>query len=328
MDPGAEAMGSGEVVLGLDIGGTNTAMGLVERDGRCLAELTLPTGKQGPAGAFFERLGRQAKELLGAIGPAVRLVAVGLGAPNANHARGTIDSPPNLDWGQVDLQRDFAPHFAAPWVATNDANAAALGEMLYGSARGMKDFIAITLGTGLGSGIVANGELVYGATGLAGEMGHLLVVPQGRACGCGRRGCLETYVSATGLVTTVKDLLGVGDRPSRLRAIAPDALTARAVFEAADTGDPLAVEAFEATGERLGRCLADAVAFTSPEAILLLGGLAAAGEWIFGPTRRALEANLMDCYRGSVRLLPSGVAGGNPAILGAAALAWKELGGS
>ena len=318
-------MGIRELVLGLDVGGTNTAMGLVDREGRCLAARSLPTPRQGPASVFFERLGVEARRLIEALEPPARLVGVGLGAPNANHARGTLDDPPNLDWGQVDLQREFAPHFQAPWVASNDANAAALGEMLFGAARGMKDFIAITLGRGLGSGIVVNGALVYGTTGLAGELGHLLVEPKGRMCGCGRRGCLETYVSATGLVATVTEWLGSRTAPSRLRSLPPEALTSRAVFEAAEAGDPLAHAAFDFTGEMLGRSLADAVAFTSPEAILLLGGLAAAGEWLFGPTRRALEANLMNCYRGSVRLLPSGLGGGNPAILGAAALAWKEL---
>ena len=319
-------MAGTELVLGVDIGGTNTALGLVDRQGACCAEDVIPTRGDQPAKAFFDRLHVSAQGLLASLGPEVGLAAIGMGAPNANCHRCTIENPPNLRWGRVDIRAELAPYFQVPILATNDANAAALGEMHFGAARGLRDFIVITLGTGLGSGLVVNGELVYGSTGFAGELGHLTVNPEGRICGCGRRGCLETYASATGIRQTVRELLETRAEASELRDVPSGQITSRRIFEAAQRGDRLAQEAFEFTGDILGRKLADAVAFTSPEAIILFGGLAAAGAHIFEPTRRALEANLFPLFKGTVRLLPSGIQEGNAAVLGAAALGWSLLG--
>lgn len=314
-----------EIVLGVDIGGTNTKLGYVDRQGRCLADDAMPTHSEEPPAAFFKRLHAQAERLRNALDPAHRLLGVGIGAPNANHHKGTIEHPPNLSWDWVDIRAELAPYYDVPIAATNDANAAALGEMLFGAAKGMRDFIVITLGTGLGSGIVVNGELVYGSSGFAGEIGHVIAEPGGRPCGCGRRGCLEVYASATGLRLTVAELLARGAAPSALRDLDAGQLTSKRIFEAAQQGDPIALEAFALTGGLLGRKLADAVAYTSPEAIFLFGGLAASGELLFEPARRALEENLLDIFQGTVKLLPSGIPEGKAAILGASALIWKEL---
>jgi glucokinase len=315
-----------DIVLGIDIGGTNTKYGYVDRQGRCLADEAMPTRSEDPAPLFFKRLHAQAEGLRSRLGLDHRLVGVGIGAPNANYYKGTIEHPPNLSWTWVDLRAELAPYYRIPIAATNDANAAALGEMFFGAAKDMREFIVITLGTGLGSGIVVNGELVYGSTGFAGEIGHTIVDPAGRPCGCGRRGCLEVYASATGLRLTVLELLAQSRMATPLRTIDFQGLTSKLIFEAAQGGDPVALEAFERTGELLGRKLADAVAYTSPEAIFLFGGLAASGELLLGPTRRALEGNLLNIYQGTVKLLPSGIPEGLAAILGASALIWKELG--
>jgi glucokinase len=314
-----------DIVLGVDIGGTNTKLGYVDRTGRCIADEVMPTHSEEPPGVFFKRLHAQAERLRSAVDPAHRLLGIGIGAPNANYYKGTIEHPPNLSWVWVDIRAELGPYYQVPIVATNDANAAALGEMLFGAAKNMRDFIVITLGTGLGSGIVVNGELVYGTSGFAGEIGHTIVDPAGRPCGCGRRGCLEVYVSATGLRLTVAELLAQRDTSSTLRNLDFEELSSRSIFEAAQDGDPLALEAFALMGDLLGRKLADAVAYTSPEAIFLFGGLAAAGELLFAPVRRALEENLLDIYRNTVKLLPSGIPHGKAAILGASALIWNEL---
>jgi glucokinase len=311
------------IVLGIDIGGTNTKFGFVDRSGRCLADAAIPTRADLPPGQMFQRLHAGAMELLKGLDAACRLAGIGIGAPNANYYKGTIEQPPNLSWRWVDLKAELAPYFQVPVAATNDANAAALGEMRFGAARGMRDFIVITLGTGLGSGIVVNGQMVYGHSGFAGEIGHVVVDPAGRPCGCGRRGCLEVYASAGGLVLTAEELLAAAAVPSLLRG--EEGFSARQVFEAAQAGDAVAIEAFERTGDLLGRKLADAVAYTSPEAIFLFGGLMAAGDLLFEPARRALEANLLNIYQGTVKLLHSGVPEGKAAILGAGALIWTEL---
>jgi glucokinase len=312
-----------DYVLGVDIGGTNTALGLVDRAGRLLASSVLPTRGKEAAPQLFLRLHAEAARLRE--GLPGRLRAAGVGAPNAHAGRCTLEHPPNLAWGVVDLKAELAP-LGVPVAATNDANAAALGELAFGAARGMRDVLVLTLGTGLGCGLVANGALVEGATGFAGELGHVNAVTNGRPCGCGLKGCLETYASATGLLRTVREWLEDGARPSRLRELPPERLDARAIAEAAEAGDALAQEAFAFTGELLGRKLADAAALTSPEAVFLLGGLAAAGELLFAPVRQALEAHLYPPLRGSVKLLASGIPG-NAAVLGAAALAWRQIEG-
>jgi glucokinase len=318
-------MNQKEVVLGVDIGGTNTAFGYVDRTGNLLAEATIATEAHRPADEFFERLHNQAEILFESKKENLKLVGIGLGAPNGNYYKGTIEQPPNLSWKFVDVVALLHRWYSVPIALTNDANAAALGEMLFGAAKGMKDFIVITLGTGLGSGIVANGELIYGHDGFAGEIGHTIVDPNGRQCGCGRRGCLETYASASGIRRTVEELLDVTMLPSELREINLEKITSKRIFEAAQRGDRLALEAFELTGRYLGLKLADSVAHTSPEAIILFGGLADAGDFIFIPTKKYMEEFLLNIFKNKVRLLPSGLPHGNSAILGAAALMWKEL---
>lgn len=258
--------------------------------------------------------------------PGLEMAGIGIGAPNGNFYRGTIEYAPNLHWpGIVPLAEMFRECLQLPAVLTNDANAAAIGEMLFGSARGMKDFIVMTLGTGVGSGIVVNGALVYGHDGFAGEIGHTIFDPNGRKCNCGRKGCLETYTSATGVCHTARELLRRDERASVLRSLDAAQLTAADIAQAAEQGDALALEVFEITGEILGLKLADAVAHTSPEAIFLFGGLANAGSLIFEPTQRHMERQMLNIFKGKVKLLPSGLRGGKVAVLGAAALAWNEL---
>jgi glucokinase len=316
-------MDSTELVLGIDIGGTNTVFGYIDRSGQCRGETMMPTRSEQPPVTFFRRLSESARALWAGLPGRHRLVGIGLGAPNGNAFRGTIEDPPNLSWTRVDVRKELAAYWDLEVAVANDANAAALGEGMFGAGRGMRDFIVITLGTGLGTGIVVNGELVHGHSGFAGEIGHTIVVQGGRPCGCGLLGCLETYVSATGLITTVREQLAITSALSPLRNLAPAELTARAVHEAALGGDPLSLEAFNFTGTILGRKLADAVAHTSPEAIILFGGLARAGGLLFEPARKAMEANLFSVFRGTVRLLPSGVPHGQAAIMGAAALIWN-----
>jgi glucokinase len=314
-----------KIVLGIDIGGTNSKFGYVDRNGNCLAAASIPTNAHEPAASFFDRLRESSGALLRNIASECEPAGIGIGAPNANFYKGTIENPPNLAWGFVDVRAELGKYFNVPVAVTNDANAAALGEMLFGAARGMRDFILITLGTGLGSGIVANGELIYGADGFAGEIGHTTVDPNGRECGCGKRGCLEAYCSATGLCRTMQELLCNTLEPSEFRSVVCEDITAQKICEAALRGDRLALWAFEACGNTLGLKLADSVAHLSPEAIILCGGLASAGDLIFNPTRRALENNLFPVFRNKVKLLPSKLAASNPAILGASALIWKTL---
>ena len=315
-----------DVTLGVDIGGTNTKFGLVDREGKCIAEMSIPTEAQEPAENLIGRLHEKAEEMCRPLEGKYKLRGIGIGAPNANYYRGTVENPPNLNWkGVVDVSALVRKYYDLPVAVTNDANAAALGEMLYGAAKGMKDFIVITLGTGLGSGIVSRGELVYGADGFAGEIGHTIVDPQGRECGCGQRGHLETYASATGICRTVSELISVRRGESELRSIAPRDLTSRMIAGAADRGDEIAKEACEITGRILGMKLADSVAHLSPEAIILFGGMAAAGALIFDPTKRSLEEHLLPIYRNKVKLLPSGLKEGDTAVLGASALIWNEI---
>jgi glucokinase len=314
------------VVLGIDIGGTTTSFAVVDRDGTCLAQEVIPTRAEEPAALLVTRLNRRFREVFAPFTETFALRGIGVGAPNANYYTGVVENPPNLNWGpSSDLAGLFRDCFALPVAITNDANAAAIGEMEFGAARGMRHFIVITLGTGVGSGIVVNGELLYGADGYAGEIGHTVVDPQGRRCACGKRGCLEAYASAVGLCRTVMILLADRMEQSELRRFSISDLTAHDVFEAARRGDAIALEAFRETGRILGMKLADAVAITSPEAIFLFGGLTAAGELIFEPTRISLDEHLLKTYRGKVRLLPSGLRDGTAAVLGAAALIWRDL---
>jgi glucokinase len=312
-----------KVVAGIDIGGTNTAIGLVDQDARCLDQAVIPTAKFDKVEDFVPAVRAEIDRMVSA---PLTLVGIGIGAPNGNYYHGTIEHAPNLKWrGIIPLVEMFQKFYTVPVALTNDANAAAIGEGVFGSARNFRHFIVITLGTGVGSGIVVNGELLYGHDGFAGEIGHTIVDPNGRECGCGRRGCLETYASAGGIKRTVFELLATKNTPSVLRSTSFDTLTAKQIADAARAGDAIAREAFEHTGKILGLKLADAVAHLSPEAIILFGGLAQAGDLIFEPTQRWMETYMLNIFKNKVKLLPSGLSGENTAILGAAALIWNEI---
>lgn len=315
-----------EVTLGIDIGGTNTVFGFVSRSGSILAESSMTTNASEPADLYVARLYVKIKEMLDKVGDTIDLKGIGIGAPNANYYKGTVEYPPNLKWdGVTELVKMFQQYYTIPLAITNDANAAAIGEMKFGAAKGMKNFIVIALGTGLGSGIVVDGKIVYGHDGFAGELGHVIVDVNGRICGCGRRGCLETYVSAGGICRTVFELLAERKDESDLRKVSFNQLTSKMISEAALRGDAIALAAFEETGRILGLKLADAVTHTSPEAIILFGGLSAAGELLFNPTQRYMEEYMLNIFKNKVKLLPSGLREGNTAVLGASALMWNEL---
>ena len=313
-----------EVAIGIDIGGTNTKVGLVDEQGEILAENSIKTLAN--LNKYLENLTAEIHRLTKETPGEFKVHGVGIGAPNANYNKGTIENAPNLKWGDmvyfVDL---FEQHHHYPIYFTNDANAATVGEMVYGDAKGMKDFMVLTLGTGLGSGIVANGQLIIGHNGFAGEFGHTLVNVNGRSCGCGRKGCLETYVSATGIKRTVYKILADSRDHSELRSISFDDLSSRMITEAALRGDKVALEAFSYTGRVLGHKLADAVVHTDPEAIFLFGGLVKAGECLMGPTLENFEKNVMKTYKGKVKILPSGLLDKNAAVLGSAALVWHKV---
>lgn len=316
-----------DVVIGIDIGGTFTKFGIVDEEGNCLKENFTSTDKYSEFDVYLEHLHTEIEELIGTINEEINIKGIGIGAPNGNYYEGTIEHAPNLNWkGIVPFVEKMSAYFPGlPIRLTNDANAAAIGEMIYGGAKGINDFIVITLGTGLGSGIVVNGNLVYGHDGFAGEMGHFNVKHRGRSCGCGNQGCLETYVSATGIKRTAFKLLAERMDASELRDISYNDLTSKMISEAAKKGDKIALEAFELTGRILGVKLADAVAFSSPKAIFIFGGLAQAGDLIFEPTRRYMEESLLPIFKNKIDILPSQLQGANAAVLGASALAWKEL---
>lgn len=316
-----------QIVVGIDIGGTNSVYGLVDRDGNMHGEGVIPTKKYPDFDQYLEELYIGIQDLQKGADTEIELMGIGIGAPNGNFYNGTIDNAANLVWRGivpfVEKMKRYYPNI--PVIITNDANAAAIGEMVYGGARGMRDFIMVTLGTGLGSGFIANGQLVYGHDSFAGELGHVIVNHSGRQCGCGRKGCLETYVSATGIKRTIFKLLADHLEDSEFRNITYNDLTAEMITKAALAGDPIAIEAYEYTGQILGRSLADAVTITSPEAIFLFGGLAKAGKYIFEPTKKYMEMNMLTNFRNKVKLLPSGIDGRNAAVLGASALIWQQI---
>lgn len=315
-----------EVVIGIDIGGTYTKFGFVERKGDCFLEGTINTSEFSDVNSFLDHLFKTIHTSIESSNTELKILGIGVGAPIGNYYRGTIEYASNLNWkGVIPMVDLIKKYYNIPVVLSNDANAAALGEMMFGGAENMKDFILITLGTGLGSGIVVNGNVVYGHDGFAGELGHIIAVDDGRQCACGNRGCLETYASATGIKRTVFELLSEYTDNSDLRKITYEDLTAKMITEAAQKGDRIAIKAFEITGKILGKNLANAVAFSSPEAIFLFGGLAAAGDFIFKPTKEHMEKNLLNLFRNKVKLLPSGLQDKNAAVLGAAGLIWKEL---
>jgi len=313
-----------EVVAGADIGGTNTKIGFVDAQGTILAEGGLPTADYELAEHFVTALDSKIREMM-AGHKDLKLIGIGIGAPNANFNKGTIELAPNLNWkGIVPLVEMTEQQTGLKARITNDANAAALGEMIFGAAKGVKDFIILTLGTGLGSGIVIDGEVVYGHTGFAGELGHMTMVEGGRVCGCGRRGCLETYASATGLVRTVMELLGDSREESVLREMKSSEITSRMVAEAAAAGDEIAVEALDRTAHMIALGIANSVIFSSPEKIFLFGGLAQAGDAIFNPVRKYADELVQPIFRGTFTVMPSGLSEARAAILGASALIWKE----
>jgi glucokinase len=317
-----------QVVAGIDIGGTNTVFGIVDREGNILAEDKLLTGHYADAKVFISALYDKIMMAGAKIRNDVEIIGFGIGAPMGNINKGTIEYAGNLPWkGIVPIAGIFKKYTSLPVIVTNDANAAAVGEMIYGSAKEMKNFVVITLGTGLGSGFVVDGKLVYGHDGFAGELGHIAIGLPGdsdRECGCGKKGCLETYVSATGIKRTVLEILAGSIQPSELRKCNFDELDSKMIHDAAKNGDAIAKKAFDQTGKILGFKLADVVAHTNPEAIFLFGGLALAKELIFEPTKRNMEENLLYIYKGKVKLLPSGLSTQNAAVLGASSLIWTE----
>ena len=313
------------LAIGIDIGGTGTKFGIVDRVGNVLFSSEISTRKHSDVNSFIDELYTELSKLIDNVGGIGRIKGIGVGAPNGNYYTGTIEYAPNLPWkGIIPLARMMEDKFKIPVVLTNDANAAAIGEMMYGAAQGMKDFIMITLGTGVGSGIVANGKLVYGHDGFAGELGHTTIIPNGRLHeGTGKRGSLESYASATGVRLTTLEILEKSTEPSSLRSLPSDQIDSKKVYEAAIAGDAIAKEIFESTGTILGAALANFVMFSSPEAIILFGGLTKAGDLILKPTRESMEANLIQIFQNKVKILVSHLKESDAAILGASALAWE-----
>jgi glucokinase len=305
-----------KVAAGIDIGGTNVKFGLVDETGMCKAIDCILTKKLSTPSQLVKEVSAKILKLLN---PHWQLIGVGIGAANGNFRNGTIQSAPNLPWrGTIPLVKLFQNEIHVPCVLTNDANAAALGEMLFGGAKNMNDFIFITLGTGLGSGIVVNGQLVYGHDGLAAELGHVTVIKNGRMCGCGRMGCLETYVSATGIKRTINEWISLGEKSILTKN--KNVMQSADICLAAKQGDALALKAFEFTGEMLGATLANSVAYTSPKAIFLSGGLTNAQSLLFKPTAYHFEKNLLPIYRNKIKILPSKLKENKAAVLGAASL--------
>jgi glucokinase len=314
-----------KLAIGIDIGGTNTDFGIVDKEGNCLSKYSIGTDKYDDVIPFLDELTKNLKQQIKELKGKYDIKGIGVGAPNGNYFTGSIEFAPNLKWkGVVHLAKLIEERMHLPVVLTNDANAAAIGEMIYGAAKGMKDFIVITLGTGLGSGIVIDGKLLYGHDGYAGELGHMTVEPEGRLCGCGKKGCLEAYASATGITRTVIEMLKESNKPSILRSIKKNNLSSKDIFLAAQKKDEIALAAFEYTGYILGIKLADAITFSSPEAIILSGGLANAGHFIFTPTKKYMEKYLLPFFQKKVKLLPSKLMKDNAAVLGAAALVWTH----
>ena len=312
-------------VVGIDVGGQTSKIGVVDARGTVLAQTVIRTDTYDKVEPYIAELAEAVNKLIKESGTEGKVRGIGVGAPNGNYYTGTIENAPNLLWGRerVEFSKLLSEAMGGlPVALTNDANAAAVGEMTYGAARGMKNFIMITLGTGVGSGIVINGEVVYGHDGFAGELGHTAAVRNnGRTCGCGKTGCLETYASATGVARTAREWLELTDEPSLLRGL--DSIASKDVYEAAKEGDKLALKIFEFTGKILGRSFADFVAFSSPEAIVLFGGLARAKEFLTEPIENSLNENVPPLWKGKVKIVYSQLKESDAAILGASALAWE-----
>jgi len=324
-----EQQGMKPYVIGLDLGGTNSVFGIVDARGEIKATTAIKTGSYEKAEEYVDACVEALQPIIEQVGGLETIRAMGIGAPNGNYYNGTIEFAPNLSWAHdeaVPLAKLFSERLGnIPVALTNDANAAAIGEMVYGVARGMKNFIVITLGTGVGSGIVINGQVVYGHDGFAGELGHVTMVrgEEGRKCGCGRTGCLEAYCSATGVARTAREMLSKSDRPSLLRELDPEKITSLDVSIAAGKGDELAKEIFEFTGKMLGEACADFAAFSSPEAFIFFGGLVKAGALIMKPIQDAYNAHVMNIFKNKAQFLVSGFDGANAAVLGASAIGWE-----
>lgn len=312
-------------VIGIDMGGTNTVFGIVDARGIVIATSSIKTQKHSNINDYIDELYTETTKLIEANDAVGKVHGIGIGAPNANYYTGIIEDGVNLPWPTpIPLAQLVSEKFGIPVAITNDANAAAIGEMTYGAARGLKDFIMITLGTGVGSGIVINGQLVYGHDGFAGELGHVIVKRNnGRLCGCGRTGCLEAYCSATGVARTAREFLEARTDESILRNIPTEDITSKDVYDAAVAGDKLAKDIFDFTGNLLGEALADFTVFSAPEAFILFGGLAKSGELLMKPLRNSMEKNMLSIWKGKVKLLPSELKEADAAVLGASALGWE-----
>jgi glucokinase len=323
-----EQQGIKPYVIGLDLGGTNSVFGIVDARGDIKATTAIKTGGFEKVEDYVKASVEALQPIIEQVGGTDKIKAMGIGAPNGNYYNGTIEFAPNLPWahnGIVPLAKLFSDQLGIPVALTNDANAAAIGEMVYGVARGMKNFIVITLGTGVGSGIVVNGQLLYGHDGFAGELGHVTMVrgAEGRTCGCGRTGCLEAYCSATGVARTARELLEKTDRPSILREMNPADITSLDVSIAAGKGDELAKEIYEFTGHMLGEACADFAAFSSPEAFIFFGGMVKAGDLIMEPIKKAYNEHVLPIFRNKAQFLVSGLDGASAAVLGASAIGWE-----
>ena len=312
-------------VIGMDMGGTNTVFGIVDTRGNVISKSAIKTGTHTDVNLYINDIYTELSKLIEAVGGIEKIKGIGVGAPNGNYYTGNIEFAPNLPWkGIVPFANLMADKFGVPAALTNDANAAAVGEMTYGAAHGMKNFIMITLGTGVGSGIVIDGKVVYGHDGFAGELGHVNVMRNnGRLCGCGKTGCLETYASATGVARSAREILETSTKESLLRNIPVESITSKDVFDAAMQGDEVAKEIFNYTGKILGESFADFVAFSAPEAIVLFGGLSKAGDLILNPIKENMEKNLLPIWKGKVKVLFSELKEADAAVLGASALAWE-----
>jgi glucokinase len=311
-------------VIGIDMGGTNTVFGIVDVRGNVISKSAIKTAVHDDVNLYVNDIYHELMKLIDAEGGIDQIRGIGVGAPNGNYYSGTIEYAPNLPWkGVIPFAKLLNEKFGVPVALTNDANAAAIGEMAYGIARGMKDFIMITLGTGVGSGIVIDGKLVYGHDGFAGELGHTTAIRNGRLCGCGKNGCLEAYSSATGVARTAREILETTNQDSILRNIPLPDITSKDVYDAAKEGDQVAIDIFNFTGKILGEAFADFVAFSSPEAIILFGGLSKAGEFILNPIVENMEKNLLQMWKGKIKILFSELKESDAAVLGASALAWE-----
>ncbi len=313
-------------VIGLDLGGTNSIFGIVDIRGEIKATTAIKTQAYDNVEDYVKASLDALHIIIDQVGGIGTIKAMGIGAPNGNYYTGTIEFAPNLAWGHdsvIPLAKMFEEGLGIPVALTNDANAAAIGEMAYGVARGMKNFMVITLGTGVGSGIVVNGQVVYGSDGFAGELGHVLVDKTGRSCGCGRHGCRETYCSATGVARSAREFLEKTTTPSVLREMKPEDITSFEVSMAAEKGDKLALDVYEFTGRMLGEACANFAAFSSPEAFIFFGGLTKAGKLLMEPLKKAYEENVLKIYQNKAKFLLSALEGSSAAVLGASAVGWE-----